>query len=132
MSENAKLARRFFDAIERRAYDEMLDDIYAKDARIWHNVDDIHQTPEENVAEIRRVADLVVKWTYDLTKRIDYDGGFVQQFIPNLTLQDGRTFKLYVCGIFTVADGKIARLEEYYDLMSLQALADAAGETIAA
>jgi ketosteroid isomerase-like protein len=74
---NAALAERFYRAIEARDY-AGVEACYTPDAQLWHNIDGKTQTVAENLAEIRSVARRVASIRYDLERRIDFAGGFVQ------------------------------------------------------
>lgn len=78
------------------------------------------QSPQQDIAEIKSAAALVQDCSDDLTRRIDHECGFTQQFTTNLTLSDDRTHKLYVCGVFTISAGRITKLEESFDLCVAQ------------
>jgi ketosteroid isomerase-like protein len=119
---------RFFDAIERSDYDSILHRIYSNDAVIWHNTDNINQTAVQNVDSLRSVAAIVSEWRYKVIRRIEYAGGFFQQYQVHLIPRNGKRFVLHVCGAFDVRDGKISRLEEYYDAASLGAVFKASEE----
>lgn len=119
MREASQIIDGFFSAISNREFDDLLKKYYAVDAKIWHNTDNYCQTPQENVASIRSVEQHVETWSYDLTKRIPFDGGLVQEFTTQLAMKSGKKIDVYVCGIFEVADGRITSLKEYYDAASL-------------
>lgn len=109
------LAKRFFDSVEAGDIDGLVA-CYASDARIWHNTDQQEQTPEDNrktlVGMVTRISDRLYH-----DRRIDvFPGGFVQQHILRGTrVQDGESLSLPACVICQVKDGKITRLDEYFD-----------------
>jgi uncharacterized protein len=94
---------------------------YAPDARIWHNFDQLALTPEESVAGLDTLFTAFTARRYlDVRRRPTCDG-FVQQHILRLERADGIVIDWPGCIVFTLEQGKIARLEEYVDLAQLAA-----------
>ena len=48
-----EVADRLFKAIERGDVDSIRNNIYAADAKIWHNFDDMVQSVDENLATLK-------------------------------------------------------------------------------
>lgn len=108
------LARRFFDAIERGDVDEVRS-IYAPDAVIWHNTDGIETTPAENVAVLTAFVGRISERRYEARRLQAFPGGFVQQHVLTGVRRDGRRLQLPACLVCSVKDGRITRLDEYFD-----------------
>lgn len=113
-SEAMAVAERFIDALNRGDADAVRQ-IYATDARIWHNFDRRAQTVDENIETMKFVHNKLSGLDYDVRKRIPIPGGFLQQHVLCGTLASGRTFELEACAIVYVDDGRITALEEYLD-----------------
>ena len=108
------LCKRFFDAVERGDIDAM-GEIYAPNAVIWHNHDNAEQTREENLATLRgSLARLKTREYADRRVQV-FPGGFVQQHTLKGVRQDGSKAELIAAIICQVKDGKITRLDEYFD-----------------
>lgn len=108
------LAARFFDAIERGEIDAVLG-IYARDAVIWHNTDEQDSTPAQNAQVLTDFVKRIRERRYE-NRRLDvFPGGFVQQHVLTGTRADGMRLRLPACVICKVANGRIARLDEYFD-----------------
>ena len=108
------LAQRFFDAVEAGDIDTVRA-CYADDARIWHNVGGTEQTPDDNAAALRGFASRISDRRY-LNRRVAaFDGGFVQQHELHGTRADGVRVSLPCCIVCEVRDGRIGRLDEYFD-----------------
>lgn len=108
------LAARFFDAIERGEIDAVLG-IYARDAVIWHNTDEKDVTPAQNAQVLTDFVRRIRERRYD-NRRIDvFPGGFLQQHVLTGTRADGMRLRLPACVICKVANGRITRLDEYFD-----------------
>lgn len=93
-----------------------LADIYAPDGVIWHN----HDLKEQTVAQNARVLEAMGRWVADrkyTDRRVfAYDGGAVQQHVLRGTrISTGEEVALHACVVITVEDGKITRLDEYFD-----------------
>lgn len=108
------LARRFFDAAERGDIDTLYG-CYAPDARIWHNTDESEQTRDDNAQALRGFVRRISDRAYvDRRVRV-FDGGFVQQHVLEGVRADGVRVRLAACIVCEVEDGKIVRLDEYFD-----------------
>mgnify|MGYP000654264471 CR=1 FL=1 len=109
------LAKTFFDSVEAGDIDGLVA-CYAPNAKIWHNTDQQEQTPEDNrqtlAGMVTRISDRVYA-----DRRIDvFPEGFVQQHVLHGTrIQDGERLSLPACVICRVENGKITRLDEYFD-----------------
>lgn len=108
------VADDLFDAIQRGDI-EAVRAIYAPDAVIWHNNDELEQTVDQNLAVLRWVCDNLADRAYEDVRRIEHDGGFVQQHVLRFT-KDGERREIPACIVVTLSpEGRIARLDEYLD-----------------
>jgi ketosteroid isomerase-like protein len=117
MSDDAMraLAKRFFDCVEAGDIDGLVA-CYAADAEIWHNTDGLVQGPDDNRKTLAGMVTRILDRVYD-DRRVDvFPGGFVQQHVLRGTRKhDGVRLALPACIICKVRDGKITRLDEYFD-----------------
>ena len=114
------VATRFFDAIERGDI-ETVQAIYAPDAIVWHNTDGIAQPEAENLKTLSNFTKFVPERRY-ADRRLDvFDGGFVEQHLLSGKLRDGKAVTLSACIVCAVKDGRITRLDEYFDSAALAA-----------
>ena len=112
------LCKRFFDAIEKDDIDTVRA-IYAPDAVIWHNNDGLTSTREENLKVLTNFIKAVPQRQY-LDRRVDaFEGGFVQQHLLKGKLANGKELSLACCIVCKVKDGRITRLDEYFDSAAL-------------
>ncbi len=125
-AEMAALAKRFFDCIERGDVDGLIA-CYAADAEIWHNTDGQVQGPEENRATLTGLVRYFADRFYD-ERRLDvFADGFVQQHVLRATrVRDGAKVALAACIVCRVKDGRITRLDEYFDSAAVAAFTGAA------
>lgn len=114
------LTASFFDAIERGDI-ETVQAIYAPDAIVWHNTDGIAQPVAENLATLANFIKFVPERRY-AERRLDvFDGGFVEQHLLKGKLRSGKEVSLSACIVCAVKDGRITRLDEYFDSAALAA-----------
>jgi ketosteroid isomerase-like protein len=115
-----KLAERFFDAVERGDL-ETVQAIYAPDAIIWHNSDGIAGTVADNLRTLTNFIKFVPERRYAESRLDVFDGGFVEQHVLKGTLASGKQVSLDACIVCKVKDGRITRLDEYFDSAALAA-----------
>jgi ketosteroid isomerase-like protein len=120
MTDAVALAKRFFDAIESGDV-ETVADCYAEDAVIWHNTDGLETTKADNL----KVLGLFVKHLpgrrYEERRLSATADGFVQQHRLTRPRADGTTAAVTACIVCQVKDGRITRLDEYFDQAAIDA-----------
>jgi ketosteroid isomerase-like protein len=113
-AENLAIGERFMAGLERCDI-EATRDIYAADAKLWHNFDRSFQSVEDNLKTLqwmhRKLSDVV----YEVVVREPIPGGFYQQHVLRGTLASGEAFAMPACAIVKVEAGKIVSLDEYLD-----------------
>jgi uncharacterized protein len=96
---------------------------YTPDARIWHNIDEVEQTVDDQVSVTSWLHEHLANVRYEVISRRYFDGGYVQQYVMHGTLVDGgEAFRMPVCMNVRVRDGRVARLDEYLDSAHLKPL----------
>jgi ketosteroid isomerase-like protein len=119
-SDTRVLAQRFFDAIERGDL-AVVQAIYAPDAIVWHNTDGIVGTVADNLKTLANFIKHVPERRY-ADRRLDvFEGGFVQRHLLKAKLASGKDVSLAACIVCRVEDGRITRLDEYFDSAQLAA-----------
>lgn len=106
--------KRFFDTVERGDI-EGLGQLYSPDVKVWHNTDDYAQTREENLATLKGGLGRFKSREYADRQVQVFPGGFVQQHRLKAVRHDGSTAELIAAIICQVKDGKVTRLDEYFD-----------------
>ena len=110
-----ELAKNFFDAVERGDVGA-LKTFYAPDARIWHNTDGEEQTPDDNVATLKGFVERIPERKYADRRLHTFPGGFVHQHtLIGTRAKDGVKVELAACIVCAVENGRITRLDEYFD-----------------
>ena len=113
------LAQRFFDAVERGDPDT-LQEIYDEKVEIWHNTDRKTVTREDNLATLRGFMARAPKRRYTDRRLTAFPGGFVQQHLLIAEQPNGKVLELPACIVCAVANGRITRLDEYFDTEPLK------------
>lgn len=121
MPTNLELCERLFAAIMSGDIDAVRS-IYAPDAVIWHNNDQVEESPDRNLRTLKWVSTNIKNISYDDMKRQETATGFVQQHILRGIAPNGTALEIPACIICEVKDGKIVRLEEYLDSAHTAAL----------
>jgi len=113
-----KLANDFLDAIEHGDI-ETVQSIYAPDAVVWHNTDNIAQPVADNLATLANFIKFVPQRRYTDRRIEAFDGGFVDQHLLKGRLASGKEVSMAACLICKVVNGRITRLDEYFDSAAL-------------
>jgi ketosteroid isomerase-like protein len=117
-AEMLAFARRFFDAVARGDLDAVRG-FYAPDAVVWTAQDPAERTPEENLAVLRWVNDNIARFRYEDVRCQVTPTGFVEQHTTCGTAPGGGELRFAACLVVRVEDGRIKRLEEYFDTAPL-------------
>ena len=116
------LAAAFFDAIENGDI-QALADCYDDHVVIWHNTDRLETGKAQNIALLERFMAIAPVRRYEKRRLSILPGGFVQQHVVEAVLTSGRRCALHACVVCAVADGRITRLDEYFDSAEVAAFA---------
>jgi uncharacterized protein len=114
VSEALDLADRLMGALESGDA-EAVRSLYSPDALIWHNFDNIEQTPDDNLRTLNWMVKNVEGLHYEDIRRHEIPGGYVQQHTFCGKSANGEEVRAPCCLIVQVAGGRITRLEEYLD-----------------
>ncbi len=116
----ADLARRFFDAIEAGDF-AVVADCYADDAVIWRNTDRAEQDKADNLEVLANFVKALPVRRYEDRRLVVTADGFVQQHVLVCPRADGTLRELPAAIVCAVKDGRITRLDEYFDSAQLAA-----------
>jgi ketosteroid isomerase-like protein len=108
------LAKRFFDAVEQGDI-ATLYECYAPNAKIWHNTDDAEQTRDDNAETLKGFVRRISNRVYANRRLEVFEGGFLQQHELRGVRADGVAVRLTACVVCAVEEGRITRLDEYFD-----------------
>ncbi len=121
---NLELARRFVDALNANDGDTVRE-IYAPDARIWHNFEEGLQSVDLNVRTLGWMHRKLPTLNYELVRLEALSNGYLQQHVLRGTTASGDEIALKACVVVTVEDGRITALEEYLDPAQVAVLQNA-------
>lgn len=109
------IASRFITAVEQADFDTILDEIYAPDAVIWHNNDNVCIGPTENIRVLTWLHGVVTDLRYEDVRRLPTPKGYVQQHTLRAVTPAGDPIEVHACFVVTIENGRIVRLDEYLD-----------------
>ncbi len=111
----AAMAKRFFDAIEQGDI-ETMQNSFIPEAEIWHNTDELIVTPAQTAVTLTGMVARIKDREYADRRLTAFPGGFVQQHVlKGKRVHDDVEVRLPCAIICKVEDGKITRLDEYFD-----------------
>jgi ketosteroid isomerase-like protein len=113
------VANKLFDGIEKGDV-SVLDDVYADDVEIWHNTDNLVQSKADNVATLKGFVSRIAERRYTDRRLSAFPGGFVQQHRLTGVRKDGARVSLAACIVCSVRNGRITRLDEYFDSAAVE------------
>ena len=111
---NLAVAAQFIAALEACDLDAVRN-LYASDARLWHNFDQQLQPVEDNIRTLQWLHGKLDDVQYEIVRLEPIPGGFFQQHVLRGTLSSGEPFAMPACAIVKVDRGKIVSLHEYLD-----------------
>lgn len=109
-----ELCERFFDAYQDRRVD-VIEELYADDCIIWHNVFGRDTTGAENVSKLPESYQGQRRRTYDDRIVNTFHDGFVIQYSLDGVQHSGHKGSLWICIVARCRDGQITRIDEYMD-----------------
>lgn len=109
------MAQRFFDAIEAGDIETMRDS-FTPDAKIWHNTDELIVTRDQTAQTLTGMVARIKEREYAERRLTTFPGGFVQQHVlKGRRTHDDVEVRLPCAIVCKVENGKITRLDEYFD-----------------
>jgi len=120
-SATVSLVTEFFDAAERGDL-RAIERIYSDDFVIWHNNDNVEKDKPANLAMLAAAFDRLIVRRYTNRRLHAFAGGFVQQHDFVASRQDGEVVVMPAVVVGKVANGRITRLDEYFEGAALARL----------
>ncbi|MFF4597368.1 nuclear transport factor 2 family protein [Amycolatopsis sp. NPDC001319] len=115
---NTSVVDNFFRAIERGDIDAVRA-IYAPDATVWHNDGGGDQGLEANLDILGLFSRAIRGLHFDVSRRVDVGDGVFQQHVLRGRLPNGEESALEIAMYLAVSDGRITRIEEYFDVATV-------------
>ncbi|MEU8800864.1 nuclear transport factor 2 family protein [Spirillospora sp. NPDC048819] len=110
-------AERFFRLVEAGDI-EAVSALYHDDVTVWHNYDDVDQSKEENLATLGSISSRYDKFGYAQPRHTALEDGFLRQHVIEVE-RNGRSAAIPAILRVYVEDGRIRRIEEYFDRSQL-------------
>ena len=109
------MAQRLFDAIEAGDIETMRES-FTPDAEIWHNTDELIVTRDDTAQTLTGMVARIKDRKYADRRLTTFPGGFVQQHVlTGKRVHDDGEVRLPCAIVCKVENGKITRLDEYFD-----------------
>lgn len=121
-----EVATRLFDAVEAGDLDTVAQ-VYADDILVWHNNDQVEQDKTQNLASVAGAIARLKLRRYTNRRLAVFEGGFVQQHLFVATRLDDDVIEMPVVVVGQVANGRISRIDEYFETAALARLRAPAG-----
>ncbi|TDC46602.1 nuclear transport factor 2 family protein [Actinomadura sp. KC345] len=111
-------AEKFFRLVESGDI-EAVSRLYHDDVTVWHNYDDVDQTKEENLAALGSLSSRYDKFGYAQPRHVALEDGFLRQHVIEVE-RNGTSASIPAILRVYVEDGRIRRIEEYFDRSKLE------------
>ena len=89
--------------------------VYAPDVIVWAGFDDRERDVDSSLGVLEWLLGVTTSRTYEIVRRIEIDGGVLQQHVLHATARTGKTFSMPACLVIRVDRGLITRVDEYLD-----------------
>ncbi|HEY3725425.1 MAG TPA: nuclear transport factor 2 family protein [Acidimicrobiia bacterium] len=89
--------------------------VYAPDVIVWGGFDDRERDVDSSLGVLEWLLSVTTSRRYDIVRRIEIDGGVLQQHVLHATTHAGKTFSMPACLVIRVERGLITRVDEYLD-----------------
>jgi ketosteroid isomerase-like protein len=131
---NDEVVDRFFAALVAGDSDA-LRAVYAPDATIWHNTGGLseefsNQSAEDNVVMNEMIAKVMPGHRFDHVRRGHVDGGVYQMTVLRGELA-GQPVEHHMAIWIQIDDGRISRIEEYFDSVTAVPVIEAVNAALA-
>jgi ketosteroid isomerase-like protein len=99
--------------------------VYAPDVIVWAGFDNRERSVDSSLGVLEWLVGATTDRRYEIVRRIEIEGGVLQQHVLHCTAHSGATFSMPACLIIQIdADrGLITRIDEYLDPAPVAVLA---------
>jgi ketosteroid isomerase-like protein len=118
------VAARLIAAIEAGDLDGVRS-VYAPDVIVWAGFDNRERDVDSSLGVLEWLVGETTERRYEIVRRIEIEGGVLQQHVLHCTGNSGATFSMPACLVIQVSPecGLITRIDEYLDPAPVAALA---------
>lgn len=108
------LVARLVGSIETGELDEVRA-LYAPGAVVWTCFDDRSRDVESSMGVLEWLVGATTERHYEVTRRVEIEGGVLQQHVLHATAKNGKTFSMPACLVIGISGDGITRIDEYLD-----------------
>ncbi len=89
--------------------------VYAPDVVVWAGFDNRARDVDSSLGVLEWLLGITTERRYEVVRRIEIEGGVLQQHVLHATTRSGTTFSMPACLVIQVDDALITRVDEYLD-----------------
>jgi ketosteroid isomerase-like protein len=115
------IADRFVQAL-RDLDGAAMAEVLSADATTWRNLGDRTRTAQDLIATLDLERELVRSSSLEVRHQASTDDGFVVQLVFAGTTRGGADFRIPICVVARVAEGRVSHFDEYADQASVDPL----------
>jgi ketosteroid isomerase-like protein len=89
--------------------------VYAPGAVVWTCFDDRTRDVDASMGVLEWLVGATTERHYDVARRVEFEGGVLQQHVLRATARNGKTFAMPACLVIRIDGDHITRIDEYLD-----------------
>ncbi len=89
--------------------------VYAPDVVVWAGFDNRARDVDSSLGVLEWLLSVTTERRYEIVRRVEIEGGVLQQHVLHATTRSGTTFSMPACLVIHVGDALITRVDEYLD-----------------
>jgi ketosteroid isomerase-like protein len=109
-----EIVARLVGGIETGALDTVRA-LYAPGAVVWTCFDDRERNVDSSMGVLEWLVGATTERRYEVSRRIEIEGGVLQQHVLHATALSGKTFSMPACLVIRIDGDRITRIDEYLD-----------------
>ncbi len=117
-----ELVEEMIAAIERGDV-ELVRSLYSPSIIVWANFDGRERDRDASLSLLDWLISVTTERRYEIVRRIEIEGGVLQQHVLHGTTTVGRTFSMPACLVVNIDNGLVVRIDEYLDPAAITAAA---------
>ncbi|MSO38412.1 MAG: nuclear transport factor 2 family protein [Acidimicrobiia bacterium] len=121
-NDRIELVEALIAAIERGDVD-VVRSLYSPSVIVWANFDGRERDRDASLSLLEWLISVTSERRYEIVRRIEIEGGVLQQHILHGTTTAGATFSMPACLVINIDNGVFVRIDEYLDPAAITAAA---------
>jgi len=89
--------------------------LYSPDAVVWTCFDDRTRNVDSSMGVLEWLVGSTTERRYDVSRRVEIEGGVLQQHVLRATAKNGKEFAMPACLVIRIDGDHITRIDEYLD-----------------